>query len=119
MKRKWPFGFFVYGNPEETEDAVQAEPETAETAAENMTETVEEAAAEVAEEEKEADTFDDIEDEEDLSDLEEGLEIALEAAHQEEVKKQRLITGITVGIAALSVIGLATGFGIRAYLKKK
>lgn len=65
------------------------------------------------------DTYDN-EDDETLPDLEEELEIALEAAHQEEVKKQhRLIKGITAGVAILGAVGLATGLSIHAYFKKK
>ena len=64
--------------------------------------------------------FDEAEDEdEDLPDLEEELEIALEASHQKEVKKQRLITGISAGVALLGAIGLATGFAIHSHFKKK
>ena len=54
-----------------------------------------------------------------LPDLEEELEIALEEAHQKEVKKHRLITGISAGVAFLGAVGLATGFAIHNHFKKK
>ena len=132
MDRKWPFGFFIYGNSEKTEDALQAEPETVEAAeaaedevkdtaeaASEMEEVSSKIGAEAAEDTVDADDFDGEEDEEDLPDLEEELEIALEEAHQEEVKKHRLIKGVTAGVAILGVVGLATGFAIHNHFKKK
>ena len=71
-----------------------------------------------AEEDAEEDVFDEDEDA-DLPDLEEELEIALEKNHQQEVKKQRLITGISAGVALLGAVGLATGLAIHAHFKKK
>ncbi|MBR3756086.1 MAG: hypothetical protein IKK48_03155 [Firmicutes bacterium] len=122
MDKKWPFGFFVYSSLDGKEEGkkeaeVVMEPEAepvkvvwAETPAAIVVET--ETAEEVF-----ADDFD--EEEETLPDLEEELEIALETAHQEEVKKQRLIKGITAGVAILGAVGLAAGLSIRTYLKKK
>ena len=85
-------------------------------------EPVEEMIEEVAEEGEESEeTFaeEDDADDEDLPALEEELEIALEAAHVEQVKKNRLITGITAGVALLGAVGLATGLAIHAHFKKK
>lgn len=91
---------------EEAAEAVEVEVET-ETDAEAE-----------AEEDAEEDVFDEDEDA-DLPDLEEELEIALEKNHQQEVKKQHLITGISAGVALLGAVGLATGLAIHAHFKKK
>lgn len=65
--------------------------------------------------------FDDFAGEEntDYADMEEELEVALEEAHQKGLKKQRLFTGISAGVAILGAVGLATGLAIRAHFKKK
>ena len=59
------------------------------------------------------------EEDADFPALEEELEIALEAAHKKQQKKNRLITGISAGVALLGVAGLATGLAIHSYFKKK
>ena len=143
-KKKWPFGFFVYSNvdgeAEAEADAVEVVEEAAPAEAvevvwaqtpaaviaEEETEVVED---DLAEDEFVEDAIDELFDAEEaddefdeetgLPDLEEELEIALEAAHQEEVKKQRLITGISAGVALLGAIGLATGFALHNHFKKK
>ena len=137
MDKKWPFGFFVYNDigSRETNAEVEVEVLDAEVEVEvldpEVTEIPQAAEIPLEEVEIEADLEDDVvaedvdnyveedEDDENLPDLEEELEIALEAAHEEGVKKNRIIKGVTAGIALLGAIGLATGFGIRAYLKNK
>ena len=145
MDKKWPFGFFVYRDLKENEGADQVEPEAevfeedfeAETVSEpavtaedvvsvGTSEIVEEdvveesADAEQGEQEAELEAdAEEYDEEENLPDLEEELEIALEEAHKKEVAKTRLIKGITTGVAIVTAIGFATGFGIRAYLKRK
>ena len=149
MEKNWPFGFFVYSSLDNKEESAQTDAETPKTAevdeeamdpvevvwaetpsavvveeddSQHREETVSE---EFVDEEKnlfavsnENDLEDD-DEEEDLPDLEEELEIALEAAHEKEVKKHRLITGITASVALLGAAGLVTGFAIRSHLKKK
>ena len=55
----------------------------------------------------------------DFPELEAELEIALDEAHKEAVKKQRTQNKVVAGLAILGAVGLATGFGIRAYLKRR
>ena len=64
------------------------------------------------------DAFKDEEDA-DFPALEEELEIALGAAQKKQQKKNRLITGISAGVALLGVAGLATGLAIHSHFKKK
>lgn len=131
MTKQWPFGFFVYTNSDPKDDETQTAPEAVESA--NPVEgedamPVEEQQPSSEEEIPETETLDeeifdeeifDEEGDEDLPDLEEELEIALEAAHQEEVAKQhRIFKGVTAGVAILGAIGLATGFTIHAHFKK-
>ena len=71
-----------------------------------------------SDENEDNDAFMDEEDA-DFPALEEELEIALEAAHKKQQKKNRLITGISAGVALLGVAGLATGLAIHSYFKKK
>ncbi len=59
------------------------------------------------------------EEDADFPALEEELEIALEAAQKKQQKKNRLITGISAGVALLGVAGLATGLAIHSHFKKK
>lgn len=76
------------------------------------------ASEEESDENEDNDAFMDEEDA-DFPALEEELEIALEAAHKKQQKKNRLITGISAGVALLGVAGLATGLAIHSYFKKK
>ena len=62
---------------------------------------------------------DEFDEDADLPDLEEELEIALEEAHEKGLKKQRLVTGISAGVALLGAVGLATGLAIHNHFKKK
>lgn len=135
MDKKWPFGFFVYSSIGEKDETSQAEPEKteavvvepvkvvwAETPASVVVEEeqlpVEETVLKEVKKEVEEDDFEDEEDE-DLPAFEEELEIALEAAHQRGVKKQRIVTGISAGVALLGAVGLATGLAIHNHFKKK
>lgn len=135
MDKKWPFGFFVYSSIGEKDEASQAEPEKteevvaepvkvvwAETPASVVVEEeplpVKETVLEEIKEDVEDEACEDAEDE-DLPDFEEELEIALEAAHQRGVKKQRIVTGISAGVALLGAVGLATGLAIHNHFKKK
>ena len=132
MTKQWPTGFFVYTDDtkEETpqaESAVEVVEEVAE--AEPVEEPKEIAVEEVQEDTPVPEDFCDgldfdldeaDEDDEDLPDLEEELEIALEEAHKSEVAKQhRIAKGVTAGIAILGAVGLATGLSIHAYFKRK
>ncbi|MBR3785123.1 MAG: hypothetical protein IKJ77_01780 [Firmicutes bacterium] len=146
MDKKWPFGFFVYNNVGDKEEpagveevakvelvkVVWAETPAAVIAEEEIEEAAEEAVPQLEEEYlpedepqpedaelPDTDDEDDFDEDEDLPDLEEELEIALEEAHQKEVKKQRLITGISAGVALLGAVGLATGLAIHNHFKKK
>lgn len=76
------------------------------------------ASEEESDENEDNDAFMDEEDA-DFPALEEELEIALEAAHKKQQKKNRLITGISAGVALLGVAGLATGLAIHSHFKKK
>ena len=135
MDKKWPFGFFVYSSIGEKDEAAQAEPEKTEEAVTEPVKVVwaetpasvvleeeplpaEETVSEEVKVEAEDEDFEDEEDE-DLPDFEEELEIALEAAHQRGVKKQRIVTGISAGVALLGAVGLATGLAIHNHFKKK
>lgn len=147
MDKKWPFGFFVYSNVNNKEETAQAAPETveepaveevvkvvwAETPASVMAEDAylpdDEPQPEDAEpfddddddfvNDNNVEEYDEDEDDEDLPELEEGLEIALEEAHRKGLKKQRLVTGISAGVALLGAVGLATGLTIHNHFKKK
>lgn len=131
MDKKWPFGFFVYSNVNDKEETAQAAPETVEEPAVEevvkvvwaeppasviVTDTV---LPEEEPQQEDAESFDDDDDDEDLPELEEGLEIALEEAHRKGLKKQRLVTGISAGVALLGAVGLATGLAIHNHFKKK
>lgn len=105
MNRFWPFHFFPSTKDNDTSNE------------ENVTaEATDAVATEVPVEE--VDTLEE-DDEEDLPDLEEELEIALAKAHEEEVAKNRERTKVIAGLAILGAAGLATGFGIRSYIKKR
>ena len=123
MSKIWPFAFFPGMKSSDTpkeEDIPEVEAV--------VEEAVEEADAEqplpeddvddFGEETAEADADEDDEDD-DLPEFEAELEIALEEAHQEAVKKQRTQNKVIAGLAILTAAGLATGFGIRAYLKRR
>ena len=134
MSKKWPFGFFVYSNVGDKEAVGETEVVTEEKPVELVkvvwSETpssvvveeeplpVEETVLEEIKEDVEDEACEDEEDE-DLPDFEEELEIALEAAHQRGVKKQRIVTGISAGVALVGAIGLATGLAIHNHFKKK
>lgn len=144
MSKKWPFGFFVYSNVGDKEAVGEAEVVTEEKPVE-LVKVVwsEPPAAVVAVEEKVAETVEeilveetpaeeavvvetvtgsedfDVEEDDDFPELEQELEIALEAAHQRGVKKQRIVTGISAGVALVGAIGLATGLAIHNHFKKK
>lgn len=134
MSKKWPFGFFVYSNVGDKEAVGETEVVTeekpvelvkvvwSETPASVVVEEeplpVEETVLEEIKEDVEDEACEDEEDE-DLPDFEEELEIALEAAHQRGVKKQRIVTGISAGVALVGAIGLATGLAIHNHFKKK
>ena len=136
MDKKWPFGFFVYNSVGDKEEPAEVEVEVeaaepvkvvwAETPAtviaEEEPQPEDEGLPEEAIQPEDAEVpdvdADDFDEDEDLPELEEELEIALEAAHQQEVKKHRLIKGITADVAILGAVGLATGLSIHAYFKK-
>lgn len=134
MSKKWPFGFFVYSNVGDkeavTETEVATETESVElvkvvwseppasVVVEEEPLPVEETVLEEIKEDVEDEACEDEEDE-DLPEFEEELEIALEAAHQRGVKKQRIVTGISAGVALVGAIGLATGLAIHNHFKKK
>lgn len=143
MNKLWPFHFFPSTKDDDTtmdalnqeaSEVVEAEaaPVAGETVLDDDADTGEDPEEDdvdddevvveddvIMEEEIPNDEIIDEDDEENLPDLEEELEIALAKAHEEEVAKARTRTKVVAGLTLLGAIGLATGFGIRSYIKKR
>jgi hypothetical protein len=118
MDRLWPFNFFPSMKEDDTSSKTDMD-DTEAMMAELEAALEEELLTEDVPATEEALSNDADLEEENLPDLEEELEIALEKAHAEQKKKDRERTIVIAGLTLLGTIGLATGFGIRSYIKKR